>query len=187
MILAEKIRQLRKQRDMSQRELAKRSQIAQATLSHLETGKFRGDLKTHQKLASGLGITLVELYTGIEDIDLGTSSVTPLTPTSESIETFHYNEKAQAILLAQQIFQKPFLPQLLILQVGGQTHQEETRIGIEKWIFVIKGSIDIQIGEKHHRLEPYGSIFFKASEPHQVKNTGESVAECILVTSPVGV
>jgi len=51
MTIAEKIRTLREQRNWSQRELAKRSELASGTLSHLETGKFRGDLDTHQKLA----------------------------------------------------------------------------------------------------------------------------------------
>ena len=185
MMLAEKIRKLREQRGWSQRELAKRSQLASGTLSHLETGKFRGDLATHQKLARGLGITLSELYSGVEGLDLGNGS-SPLTPTSEDVDTFRYNEKAQAILLAKQIFQKPFLPQLLILQPGGQTHVEHTPSG-DKWVFVLKGQVEVMVGERQHRLESYGSMFFKSSEPHQLTNMGEATAECILVTSPVGV
>lgn len=185
MTIAEKVRTLREERNWSQRELAKRSALASATLSHLESGKFRGEITTHQKLARSFGITLTELYRGVDELDLGSSA--PLSPSSEEIETFRYNEKAQAILLAKQIFQKPFLPQLLILQVGGQTHREQSRSGTEKWLFVLKGQIEIQVGEQSHRLEPYGSIFFKASEPHQLTNVGESVAECITVTSPVGV
>jgi len=186
MTFGEKIRTLREQRDWSQRELAKRSELASGTLSHLETGKFRGDLSTHQKLARGLGITLGELYRGVEGLDLENGSA-PISPSSETVETFRYNEKAQAILLATQVLQKPFLPQLLRLQPGGQTHREQTRPGCEKWVFVIQGTIEIQIGEQSHRLEPYGSIFFKASEPHQLTNNGASIAECITVTSPVEV
>ena len=186
MTIAEKIRSLREQRGWSQRGLAKRSELASGTLSHLETGKFRGDLDTHQKLARALGITLGELYRGVNGLDLEGRS-TPISPSSEAAETFQYNEKAQAVLLATQVFQKPFLPQLLRLQPGGQTHREQTRLGCERWVFVLKGLIDIHIGEQQHRLEPYGSIFFKASEPHQLTNAGESVAECLMVTSPVEV
>jgi len=186
MTIAEKIRTLREQRNWSQRELAKRSELASGTLSHLETGKFRGDLDTHQKLARALGITLGELYRGVEGLDLENGS-TPISPISEAVETFRYNEKAQAILLATQILQKPFLPQLLRLQPGGQTHREQTKLGCQKWVFVLKGVIEVHIGEQTHRLEPYGSIFFKASESHQLTNVGESIAECIIVTSPVEV
>jgi transcriptional regulator with XRE-family HTH domain len=187
MTLAEKLRTLREQRNWSQRELAKRSELAPATLSHLENGKFRGDLTTHQKLARALGLTLGELYRGVEGLDLEGNGNVPLSPTIETVETFRYNEKAQAILLASQVFQKPFLPQLLRLQPGGQTHMEQTRPGCERWVFVLKGAIDIQIGEQRHRLEPYGSIFFKASEPHQLTNAGDALAECLMVTSPVEV
>lgn len=186
MTFGEKVRTLREQHDWSQRDLAKRSQLASGTLSHLETGKFRGDLATHQKLARGLGITLAELYRGVDGLDLGNGSA-PLTPTAEDIDTFRYNENAQAVLLAKQIFQKPFLPQLLILQPKGQTHLEQTPSG-DKWVCLIKGQIDVRVGEAHHRLEtPYESIFIKTSEPHQLTNAGEATAECIMVTSPVGV
>ncbi len=186
MTLAEKIRGLREERGWSQRKLAEVSALSSGTLSHLETGKFRGDLSTHQKLARGLGITLTELYRNVEQLDLGNGSTSPVSPTSEQIETFRYNEKAQAILLARQIFQKPFLPQLLILQPSGQTHVEQIPRG-DRWVFVLKGQVDIRVGDQQHHLEPYGSIFFKASEPHQLTNVGESAAECIMVSSPVGV
>ncbi len=187
MTFGEKVRTLREQHDWSQRELAKRSALASGTLSHLETGKFRGDLSTHQKLARGLGITLTELYRDVEQLDLGNGSASPVSPTSEQIETFRYNENARAVLLAKQIFQKPFLPQLLVLQPKGQTHVEQTPSG-DKWVCLIKGQVDVQVGEAHHRLEtPYESIFIKTSEPHQLTNVGEATAECIMVTSPVGV
>lgn len=185
MKLAEKLRSFREQQGWSQRELATHSGLASGTISHLETGKFRGDLATHQKLVRGLGITLAELYRGVEDLDWDHGS-TPLTPRSEAIETFRYNDKAKATLLARQIFQKPFLPQLLTLEPGGQTHLEQARTGW-KFVFVLKGQVEVQVGEERCQLEPYGTIFFEASKPHQFSSVGEATAECLTVTSPVGV
>ncbi len=185
MTLGEKIRTLREQHRWSQRELAKQGELAAGTISHLETNKFRGDLATHQKLARGFGITLAELYRGVEELDLGNGSA-PLTPVSEAIETFRYNDKAKATLLARQIFQKPFLPQLITLEPGGQTHLEQARAGW-KFVFVLKGELEVTVGEEQLRLEPYGSIYFEASKPHQLTNHSEALAECLTVTSPVEV
>ncbi len=184
MTISEKVRTLREQRGFSQRKLAELSGLSSGTLSNLEAGKFRGELETHQKLARGFGVTLAELYRGVDELDDGSTSVIPA---SGGGEIYRYNDKAEFRMLATHIFQKPFLPQRLILQPGGSTHVEQTNIGW-KWLCLITGQVDITIGEQSHRLENlYDSIFVKASDPHQITNVGASVAECLTVTSPVGV
>lgn len=182
--LGQKIRALRKQAGWNLEELSRRSGVALGTLSKLENGKAGSNVKTHQKLCEAFGMSLADLYRGLPA--LGGGETAPLSPTSEDVETFTYDGKATAILLARQVMDKHMLPQLLILEPGGQTHLEQNRVGCEKWLCVLEGALDVQVGEQRYRLSRYGTLYFKASRSHQLSNPGKTTAKCISVTSPVG-
>lgn len=183
MEIGHKIKTLRKQAGWTLQELSKKSGLALGTLSRIEQGKAGNTLTTHQKLAEAFGMSLPDLY---KDVPLGNGDTEPIAPTSAEVETFVYDEKASAILLAKQVLQKNMLPQLLVLQPGGRTHQEQNRPGCEKWLFVLEGEIEVAVGERRYRLKKHGTLYFKASAPHQLSNAGKVTAKCISVTSPVG-
>lgn len=183
MELGEKVRTLRKQAKWSLRELAQKSGVAVGTLSHIETGKFGGQITTHQKIAQSFGIGLPELYREVKSLEEETA---PLTPTSEDVETFAYDENAHAILLARHVLDKTMLPQLIVLQPGGKTHLETNKPGCEKFLCVMEGTVEAQVGERRSRLERYGTLYFKASVPHRLSNPDTVVAKVLSVTSPVG-
>ena len=64
--LGNRIREIRKQKKITLLELAKTTGVAQATLSRMETGLMVGTVKSHQKIAEALGISLAELYGHID-------------------------------------------------------------------------------------------------------------------------
>ena len=62
MTFGEYVKELRCKRDLSQRELAKLSDLSNAEISRLEKGERKNlSIKTLMKLANGLGIDDVEL------------------------------------------------------------------------------------------------------------------------------
>lgn len=189
MTLGQKLRQLRKQKKLSLMKVATASSLAIGTLSRLERDMGETKMPTYQKLCEVYGITLSELC---QDVQLykadgkGTEVPSPVAPSSPAVQRFTYNEKATAILLAQQVTDNPMLPQLIILQSGGKTHQEQTRPGCSKWLFVLEGAIEVKVGESTTPLRRYDTLMFKAHVPHQLSNRGKTVAKCISVTSPVG-
>lgn len=182
MQLGEKVHQLRKQAGLNLQTLAQKSGVSLATLSKLENSKVSANIATYQKVCDALGITLGELYRDVEEPGGG---VAPLSATSPDAQRFHYDEKAQAIFLATDILQKNMMPQLITLQPGGCTHQEQTRLGVEKWLYVSEGTVEVTVGEQRHLLKKYDALYFKASAPHQLKNPGKTITKCICVTSPV--
>lgn len=179
--MGQKIRALRKQAGFSLKELARKSGLGLGTLSRMENGKAGHTVTTHQKLCEALGISLAELYQDTRPV--GAETVEPI---GDEAETFTYDEKASAVLLARQVLQKNMLPQLIILQPRGKTHQEQTKLGCEKFLFVLRGRLEVRVGEQTYRLNPNGSLYFKASMPHQLLNTGKEIAKCLSITSPVG-
>jgi len=181
--LGTRIRALRKQAGWSLAELSQKSGLALGTLSKIEHGKAGSNLSTHQKLAGAFGIALTDLY---EDLPVLGGQTQPISPGSRDVETFAYDGKSQAILLAKQVMDKRMLPQMVLLEPGGKTHLEKNHVGTEKWLFVLEGSVEVKVAEERFALKRYGTLYFKASLPHQLSNTGKTTAKCISVTSPVG-
>lgn len=180
--LGNRLRSIRKERKLSLEQLSGKSGIALATLSRIETGKGTGTFRTHQRLAEAFGLSLPELY---QNLRLEEPESALLEPMSEEAETFTYDEKASAILLAKQVSAKQMMPQMLILQPGGKTTLEAYPPGTERWAFGLEGAAEVTIGEKEYRLASGGTLYFKASLPHRFHNKGERAAKLLSVTSPV--
>ncbi len=182
MEFGKKIRMLRKERGLSLEQLAARSGAALATLSRIENGKGSGTFRTHQRIAEALGIQLTEMYRNLEEPEQETVFIEPA---AEEAEIFTYDEKASAILLTKQVSSKQMLPQLIVLQPGGKTSLEQYRKGTERWLFGLEGSIEVVVANKSYHLSQGGTLYFKASLPHQLQNGSAATGKAISVTSPV--
>ena len=182
MNLGQRIRSIRKENDLSLEQLSGKSGVALATLSRIENGKGSGTFRTHQRIAEALEIPLTELYRDLEDSEQDTVSIQP---GSEDSETFIYDEKASAILLAKQVSTKQMLPQLIVLQIGGQTSIEQYPVRTERWLFVLEGTVEVSVGGRTHRLGTGNTLYFKGSMAHRLMNAGDATAKIISVTSPV--
>jgi quercetin dioxygenase-like cupin family protein len=152
-----------------------------ATLSRIENGKGTGTFRTHQRIADALEVPLPELYRGLADPE---SEATLIEPASEEAETFTYDEKTSATLLTRQVTAKQMLPQMLILQPEGKTSQEQYAPGTERWLFGLEGTLEVTVGQKLYPIPAGGTLYFKASLPHQLYNPGADIARVISVTSP---
>lgn len=179
--LGHRIRALRKERGWSLEQVSSKSGVALATLSRIENGKGTGTFRTHQRIAEALDIPLPELYKGLQDPD---QEAILIKPESEEVQTFTYDEKSSAILLTRQVTSKQMLPQLVILQPQGKTALEQHAPGTERWLFGLEGSVEVAVGEQSYQLPPGGTLYFKASLPHQLHNRGPQAAKVISVTSP---
>ena len=177
-----RIRTLRKERRLSLEQLSGKSGVALATLSRIENGKGSGTFKTHRKIAEAFGLSLPELYRDLQPQDH--DAVLMNTETDEA-ETFNYDEKAAAILLAKQLSGKQMLPQLIVLQPGGKTTLEQYSPGTERWIFCLEGTASAAVGPVPYQIAAGGTLYFKASLPHRFENKGTVAARLISVTSPI--
>lgn len=61
MTVGEKIRAMRKEREITQKELGVKCGIAESTIRRYELGKLNPKYETRKKIAQGLGVPLVEL------------------------------------------------------------------------------------------------------------------------------
>ncbi len=183
MQLGFQIRALRKESGLTLEQLSKKSGVALATLSRLENEKAVGTFRTHRKIAEALGLAVTELYKGLEQPEQ--EAVLLKQPGPKEAEAFTYNEKVSAIQLTSQLSNKKMFPQMLVLQPGGKTVMEQYHRGTERWLLGLEGELEVRVGDQSYRVPKEGTLYFKASLPHQFVNSGKSEARCVLVTSPV--
>lgn len=62
LLIAKRIRRLRKQKELTQEELAEKVHVSTTHIGLVETGKRRASLKTLQRIASALGVKLKDLF-----------------------------------------------------------------------------------------------------------------------------
>ena len=179
--LGNRLRAIRKEQRLSLEQLAAKSGVALATLSRMENGKGSGTFKTHQKIAEALGLSLPKLYQGLDNMQ---EEPRVIDSKSNDAEIFRYDEKASAVFLAKQIAGKHMLPQMILISADGTTSLEQYPVGTERWLFCLEGAVDVEIGEQSVQLSSGGTLYFKGSLPHQMKNTGLVAAKVISVISP---
>ncbi len=180
--LGSRLRSLRKERRLSLEQLSGKSGVALATLSRIENGKGSGTFRTHQKISEAFGLSLPEFYRDLRPQDQDTVL---MEPGADETETFNYDEKASAILLAKQLPGKQMLPQMILLQTGGKTSLEQYPAGTERWVFCMEGAVAATVGSTSYRIAAGGTLYFKASLPHRFENTESAAAKLISVTSPM--
>jgi len=178
-----RLRDLRKSQKVTLVELAKASGVDAATISRIETGKMTGTFESHLKLATALGVKLTELYGGIEEAR-ARSGVTVQPASGRSEVYVHEAGKSSLSMLTTDILKKKLMPVLITIEPGGATQKEEARVGTEKFLYVLDGTLEARIGNQAHALHRGSSLYLDASIPHTLKNVGSKTVRCLSVTTP---
>ena len=179
--LGTRLRTLRTEAKLTLAELSKLSGVALATLSRIETGRMTGTLESHMAIAKTLGIPLPDLYREV-------AAETPLVVVHRKTQTdgdrFVYGQGATFQMLTSKVFAKRMMPMLLTLAPGKGTQSEASQPGVEKFLYVLSGIVEAQVGADRQRLRAGEALYFAASLTHHWRNAGRTVAQCVCVTSP---
>jgi quercetin dioxygenase-like cupin family protein/DNA-binding Xre family transcriptional regulator len=180
MIIGEIIHRKRKEKNMTLVELSDKSGVALATLSRIENCKMTGTIDSHMKICQALEISLPDMY---RELTLTKKEVDVQTKKSKT-DVFLHDDRAASEVLVTKMANKKMLPILIKLAKGGTTLKEETRIGVEKFLYVLEGKIEASIGDEKYTLTKGDTLYFDSSIPHQIKNLGAGEARLITVTCP---
>lgn len=178
--LGQRIRQLRKEKGITLVELSKKTGVAQATLSRIETGVMTGTLESHERIAEVIGIGLAELYTGV---DSRYDEISHLAKNQPRVVT-RQTKNIRMELLTQESSKKKITPILLTMENGSETQVESSDRGVEKFIFVLDGKITVKIDGHDFPLETEETLYFDASLPHQYINRDHLPSRLLITVSP---
>jgi len=174
------INRIRKEEKMTLLELADKSGVALATLSRMENGKMTGTLESHMKICEALGIALPELYKSLYP----SKKAVDIQKERSRTEVFIHDRKSSEEMLASKVLNKKMMPVLVKIAKGGRTHKEETKPGIEKFIYVIEGKIEANIGEERYNLMKGDTLYFEGATPHYFRNTQNHDTKLLCIISP---
>ena len=178
--LGHRIKSLRKLRRLTLVEVAQSTGIDQATLSRIENGKMTGTLDSHRLISDTLGIRLPELYESvIERLDEAKNKAA-----KQKIETFSHSSGAVAELLTASALQKKMMPVLLKLKPKGHTETEEYPDLTERFLYIVKGAVEVRLSRDVRPLKHNESLYFSASLPHQIWNRHKGESWVISVITP---
>ncbi len=182
-LIGKTIREFRLRKDWTLADLSKRSGVALSTLSRIESGKMTGTLESHVQIAHSLGVRLPELYA---DLDSPGPTVEHR-PAAQQSDQYKQGKGASFAILTSNALHKKMLPTAVTLQAGKSTSQEQAPVGTERFLYLIKGKLEVAVGNERVAMKTGDSLYLQASIPHHLKNTGSSPAVALSVMTPPSV
>lgn len=180
MTIGRKIKEFRLAKEWTLADLTKHSGVVLSTLSRIESGKMTGTVESHLQIARALGIRLPELYAEIDPL----SSKLEVRGASDAQKRF-VTEKGESLnILTGGSLQKKLLPVLLSLKPGRSAKYEAGPPGAEKFLYLLKGKLEVTAGSQQALLGTGDSLHFEASRSHLLKNLGPTPATALSITSP---
>ncbi len=169
-----KIRDLRNQNELTQQELADRTELTKGYISQLERGQVAPSVDTLFDLIESLGTTVSEFFEDEEEQVVFSPEDFP-----EKID-----DDGNSIQWIVPSAQKNQMEPLLVDLPSGRKLEEEKPHEGEEFGYVLSGRICLHLGEKQYTVKAGESFYFRASRPHWIENVSGRSAGFLWVSTP---
>ena len=173
---AESLKKLRQEYNMSMQELADKAAISKSMVCKVERDEAQPTLDVAARIATALGKPLSEMLHAPQS-----TQVVFLPKNEQALWEDASHIKRRNI---SPIFEGLKIEWLHVELPANTTMPKCTALntqGAEKYILMIKGTLEIQISNQIFRLKKGDSIYFNASAPHEVFNRGKEPIEYYIV------
>lgn len=169
-----KIRSLRQQNGLTQKELADRCELSKGFISLLESDQTSPSLSTLEDILTTLGSSFSEFFK-----EEGGQQ-----PVCRREDVFIKEGEGKKIYWLIPDAQKKELEAILVLlEPGNETDMVLPHSG-EEFGHVLQGTVTLKLGEKLYRVRKGDSFSFKADEAHCLINNGKVPASVLWVVTP---
>lgn len=164
--LGARLRKLRQQRRLSQRELARVAGVTDVTVSNIERGRVDPSVSSLKKILSGFSMTLGDFFGSPSDdanrriyrhhelLEIGEGGI--------SFRQIGHDLRNRAM----QILHESYPP-------GADSGEVISHEGQEGGVVVL-GHIELTVGDEVHVLGPGDAYYFESSLPHRMRNISNS-------------
>ena len=178
-----KIRERRLKKKMGLVELGRHTGLSPAMLSKIERGQLFPTLPTLLRIALVFSDGLDYFFSGKGD--------KPTVGIVRRAERLRFPEKPGARDIAYQFesLDYPAVERRLngyyveFMPVAAEKMRLHQHPGGE-FIYVLSGTLTVQIGDEEHSLDAHDSMYFDSSTPHGYRRTGAKTCAAIVVTAP---
>ena len=172
--LGARLRLVRERAGLSQRELARRAGVTNATISLIENNKTSPSVASLKKVLDGIPMSLAEFFAletePAEPIFFAAGDFTELAGGKLSFRQVGRNLSGRRL----QVLHERYAP-------GADTGKSMYSHEAEEGGVVIAGRIEVTVGSERRVLGPGDGYYFDSSVPPRFRNVGAD--ECIIVSA----
>jgi transcriptional regulator with XRE-family HTH domain len=190
--MGEHLREARRTRRLSLRELAERLGVSPSLISQIETGRANPSVSTLYAIAAELDVSLDELLFS-DRLSVPSNPIAappeassgPMTPGSpiQRPEDRHRIRLASGVLWERLTTQSESNVEFLLVtyEVGGASSPEDAyqRHAGHEWGYVLSGKLEVRIGFDEYVLSQGDAISINSSMPHRLANIGDVPVQAI--------
>lgn len=175
--VGKRLRALRQRRGLSQRELARQSGVANATISLIENGKLNPTVSMLKKVLDGIPVRMSEFFSddaeAPDKVFFRADELTDIGEGGVSYLQIGANLRDRTIQLLKERYEP-----------GAGTGKHEIQHEGEECGLVLSGCLRVTVGEQTTTLRAGDAYYFKSSEPHSFVNTGNEPCELVTACTP---
>jgi len=178
MALGPRIKALRAERALQQRQLAEKAGLTPSLLSQIESGRLTPSLHTLGKLAAALGVSIASLFEATPNgrLHITRKAQYPVVSFDGSSEKWH--------VLGAGLFQGKIRAVISTLgprSRGVKTDKVILDPGQMKLFYVLEGKVGLRYNGETHALEAGDSAYLDGGTPHGWENLGPKPAKALWV------
>ncbi len=180
MKIGKTIREFRLARNMSIKELSKKTNLTSSLISQVERNLISPSLNSLTKISSALKVPMVSFFTE------ATLKPCPITRKKQRKKTVIFSSSHIIYQLLSPDPNKKI--EFLLVEIEPEEDENEeneliTHTG-EECGYVIKGELEVRLGKERYHLKEGDSIYFQSRIPHRFKNTGKGKVISIWAMTP---
>jgi len=175
--IGHRLKLIRTRLGLSQRHLARVSGVANATISQIEAGRVNPTVSLLKKVLDGIPMSMSEFF--VDDFDFAdriffrAQELTEIADGGVSFRQVGANLQNKAIQLLKECYQP-----------GAGTGKHAITHKGEECGIVLRGRLEVTVGDKSETLRAGDAYYFKSDQPHQFRNPGNEPCELITACSP---
>jgi transcriptional regulator with XRE-family HTH domain len=162
---------------LSQRQLARQSGVANATISQIESGKLNPTVSMLKKVLDGIPIRMSEFFSDEPEtpdrVFFRADELTEIADGGISFRQVGANLSNRSIQFIKECYQP-----------GAGTGKHPITHEGEECGLILKGRLQVTVGEQMEILRPGDAYYFRSSIPHSFANPGGEPCELISACTP---
>ena len=175
--LGTRIRAVRKMHGLSQRRLAKRAGVTNGTISLIEQNKISPSVGSLKKVLDGIPMSLADFFSN-EVVPRGQIFFTAGELVELARGAVSYRQVGRDITSrALQILHERYAP-------GADTGEAMLRHEAEEGGVVVRGTLEVTVGDQRQVLGPGDAYYFDSRLPHRFRNIGDEECEVVSACAP---
>jgi transcriptional regulator with XRE-family HTH domain len=176
MDVGKRLRELREERNVSMRELARRSGLSANALSMIERNLTSPSVSTLQKVSKAMGVPITAFFRA----DVEMKKVVFCKAASRIRVPFQRG-------VWQGLNSETYVGRMeafaITLETGGASGPHGMTHSGDEFVICLRGTLDYEVDRQTYRLEAGDTLIFSADLPHRWKNSEQTVCDAMVVIS----